>query len=92
MNIQSIRPEILVEATNSKSTNKSAESDTTTDEEVRDSYMPEQNESLLTALQNQPDVRPEVLNRAKQLAADPSYPSKDIINAIANAFVSNTGR
>lgn len=92
MNIQSVRPEIVVKAANSKPKSKSADNDTKNDGEVRDSYMPEQNENLMQALQNQPDVRPEVLERAKQLVSDPGYPPKDVINSIANALVTSAGK
>lgn len=92
MNIQSVRPEIVVEAAKSKPKTKSADNDTNRDGEVRDSYMPEHNENLMQALRNQPDVRPEVLDRAKQLAADPGYPPKDVINAIANTLVTSAGK
>jgi hypothetical protein len=92
MNIQSVRPEIVVEAANSKPKAKSANNDSQNDGEVRDSYMPEQNGNLMQALRNQPDVRPEILERAKQLVTDSGYPPKDVINAIANAIVTSTGK
>lgn len=92
MNIQSVRPEIVVEAAKSKPKPKSVENETQNDEGVRDSYMPEQNDNLIQSLRSQPDVRPEVLERARQLVADPGYPPKDVINAIANILVPGTGR
>jgi hypothetical protein len=92
MNIQSVRPEIVVEAANSKPKTKSADGSSTNGEEVRDSYMPDQNENLMQALRSQPDVRPEVLERAKQLVTDSGYPPKDVIDSIANALVSGSGK
>ncbi|MDD5348989.1 MAG: hypothetical protein PHQ12_02140 [Chthoniobacteraceae bacterium] len=90
MNIQSVRPEIVVEAAKSKPKSKSVDNETQNADGVRDSYMPEQNDNLMQALRNQPDVRPEMLERAKQLAADPGYPPKDVIDAIANILVPAT--
>jgi len=87
MNIQSVRPEIVMEAAKSKPKSKTADNEPQSEGGVRDSYMPEQNENLMQALKSQPEVRPEMLERAKQLAEDPGYPPKDVIKAIANLFV-----
>ena len=35
------------------------------------------------ALKSTPEIRPEVVARGKQLAADPNYPSQDVINKVA---------
>lgn len=43
--------------------------------------------ALLTALENKPEVRPEVVARGRALAADPSYPSPDIINKLAGMIL-----
>lgn len=87
MNIQSVRPEIVVEAARSKPKPKNVENEPQNEGGVRDSYMPEQNENLMQALRDQPDVRPEMLERAKRLAADADYPPKHAIKAIANLLV-----
>jgi hypothetical protein len=92
MNIQSVRPEIVVGAANSKPGTKSVDNDTQTPGTVSDSYLPEQNEDLLEALRNQPNVRPEVLERAKQLVADSGYPPKDVIESIADTFLTSAGK
>jgi hypothetical protein len=39
------------------------------------------------ALMSEPAVRPEVIERAKKLAADPNYPSADILAKIAERFI-----
>ena len=46
------------------------------------------NEITKQALKNEPAVRPEVVERAKKLAADPNYPSPDILAKIAERFIS----
>ncbi len=42
---------------------------------------------LQTALKNQPEVRPEVVARARALAADPTYPSAEVIKHIAGKIL-----
>jgi hypothetical protein len=44
---------------------------------------------LSTALSSQPEVRPEVVARARELAADPSYPSVAIMRNIAGQVLSS---
>jgi len=43
-------------------------------------------------LQEQPDVRPEAVERAKNLANDPNYPGADAISKLANLFISDAGQ
>jgi hypothetical protein len=40
--------------------------------------------SLLTELQSDPKVRPEVVARGRMLAADSNYPPQQVINALAS--------
>lgn len=47
------------------------------------------NERMKAALMNEPAVRPEVIERAKRLAADPNYPSPDILAKIAEKFIAD---
>jgi hypothetical protein len=47
------------------------------------------NERMKQALMREPDVRPEVVERAKKLAADPNYPSSDILAKIAEKFIAD---
>ena len=42
---------------------------------------------LLSMLENKPEVRTEVVARGRALAADPSYPSPDVINKLAGLVV-----
>ncbi len=44
---------------------------------------------LRTSLQQVPEVRPEVVERARALAADPAYPSDAIIRKISSAIVNS---
>jgi hypothetical protein len=42
--------------------------------------------ALEVALNGIPDVRPEAVDRARQLIADPNYPSADTIKTLAGFF------
>jgi hypothetical protein len=44
---------------------------------------------LKTALEGQPEVRPEVVERAKALAADPNYPSAAIMKSVAGQILAS---
>jgi hypothetical protein len=45
--------------------------------------------SLRASLQLVPEIRPEVVERARALAADPAYPSDDIIRSVSTAIVNS---
>jgi len=60
-------------------------------EVTADSFKPAQNESLVNMLQEQPDVRPEAVERAKNLAADPNYPGTGAIASLAKMFIADAG-
>jgi len=47
----------------------------------------EQAEFLRSALALQPAVRPEVVARGRELAADPSYPSMDVMRSVAQQII-----
>ena len=49
-------------------------------------------EKLLGALANEPEVRPEEVARGKELAADPNYPSDDLLAKLADVFVQDARR
>jgi hypothetical protein len=44
---------------------------------------------LRAELDRQPEVRPEVVERGRALAADPSYPSSSIIQSIAGKILAS---
>lgn len=44
---------------------------------------------LRAGLQQVPEIRPEVVERARALAADPAYPADDIIRQISAAIVNS---
>lgn len=48
-----------------------------------DTLSAEKSESVRSALASMPEVRPDVVARGRQLAADSNYPSQDIVNRIA---------
>ena len=49
-------------------------------------------EKLLAALGNEPDVRAQEIERGKALAADPDYPSGDLLAKLAEVFVNDARR
>ena len=42
-----------------------------------------------SALQAQPEIRPEVVARGKELASDPSYPSSAILRKVGEAILNS---
>jgi hypothetical protein len=42
---------------------------------------------LRAELQRQPEIRPEVVARAQRLAADPNYPSPEIMKKVASQIL-----
>ena len=46
-------------------------------------------QQLSAALASQPEIRPEMVARGQALAADPSYPSRSIIDQLAAAIVNS---
>jgi hypothetical protein len=42
---------------------------------------------LRSSLRLQPEIRPEVVARGRELLADPSYPSRDILTVIGRAIL-----
>jgi hypothetical protein len=57
-----------------------------------DVYKPEQNEKLMNLIHAEPDARPEAVARARALVADPSYPSSDVLESVAQAIIGNARR
>lgn len=53
----------------------------------RDSLSTPNSQSLQDALERQPEIRPDVVARGRELAADPSYPSASIIQNVAAQIV-----
>ena len=52
-----------------------------------DLFKPVQNKKMLDALHGQPEVRPEVVERARQMAQDPGYPPAAVVEGLARLFV-----
>ena len=50
------------------------------------------NQRLMEALRNEPELRATEVERGKALAADPNYPSDDILGKLAEIFVSEAKR
>lgn len=54
-----------------------------------DNFSASNSAALREALARQPEIRPEVVERARQLAADPSYPSADIIRQVSQKILNS---
>jgi hypothetical protein len=52
-----------------------------------DVFKPEQNQRLMNLLHAEPDARPEAVERARALVADPNYPSKDLLERLARGLL-----
>ena len=52
-----------------------------------DRFDPTQTAALRAALTSQPEIRPEVVARARLLAADPSYPSTAILRRVGETIL-----
>ncbi len=56
-----------------------------------DVFKPEQNDRLLSLLHAEPDARPEAVERARALVADPGYPSNEVLEATARGLLNQLG-
>ena len=54
-----------------------------------DRFSPENSAALKSALGQQPEVRPEVVARARALAADPSWPTPQILRAVGGLILNS---
>jgi hypothetical protein len=52
-----------------------------------DQFSAENSAALRSALASQPEIRPDVVARGRALAADPSYPSQDILRKVGEAIL-----
>jgi hypothetical protein len=52
-----------------------------------DRFSPEHTAALKSALASQPAIRPEVVARARALAADPNYPSPQILRKVGEVIL-----
>ncbi len=54
-----------------------------------DRFSPENTAVLKAALAHHPEIRPEVVARARVLATDPSYPSPAILRAVGQVILAS---
>jgi hypothetical protein len=54
-----------------------------------DRFSAEQSSTLRSALAAQPEIRPDVVARGKELAANPNYPSIDILRSVAGKLIAS---
>jgi len=52
-----------------------------------DRFSPENSKALQAALSDQPEIRPDVVARARVLAADPSYPSPAVLRQVGQVIL-----
>lgn len=79
MNIPSIKPDGAIPAARPKAGAATAASS----RDAADVFKPTKNEKLLERIHAEPSVRPEVLERARALAADANYPPSDVMAQVA---------
>ncbi|HEY9155899.1 MAG TPA: hypothetical protein VIM69_12255 [Opitutaceae bacterium] len=72
---------------NAAASNSSSNSDQSS--AVSDKLSSSNTDALRTALNNTPEVRPDVVARGKALAADASYPPLEIINRLTEMIISS---
>jgi hypothetical protein len=89
MNIRTVTTPAVPQPLQTTTTQKTP--DTAATQAATDSFQPAQNESLVKMLQEQPDIRPEAVERAKNLAADPNYPGPGAIAGLAKMFIADAG-
>jgi len=89
MNIRSVKTDVVPQPPVAITPKPAQPASTQNAAEAEDSFSPAQNATLVNMLQQQPEVRPEALQRAQALVADPNYPSTDIVAGLAKLFISD---
>lgn len=56
---------------------------------IADHFSAEQSAALRESLARQPEIRPEVVARGRELAADPSYPSPEILRKVSATLLAS---
>lgn len=56
---------------------------------IADHFSAEQSAALRESLARHPEIRPEVVARGRALAADPSYPSPEILRKVSAAILAS---
>lgn len=54
---------------------------------TEENFTPAQQKKMLNLIHSQPDIRPDALAKARQIAADPAYPPADVVETLAKLFV-----
>ncbi|MES2695204.1 MAG: hypothetical protein V4773_17145 [Verrucomicrobiota bacterium] len=75
---RAVRPELISAATQSAGRTQAPRPDRISTENAA---------FLKSELERQPEVRPEVVERARALAADPAYPSTEILLNVAQQII-----
>ena len=92
MNIRSVKTEVVPQPLDTIASKTSQQQPPASAQAAtaEDSFNPAQNAKLVNMLQQQPDIRPEALQRAQQLASDPNYPDNATLSKLASLFVSDS--
>lgn len=88
MNIQPLKSESVTAPAKPKAQPAKPSPAATPDEPLQST----KNERHMEALRKEPDVRTTEVERGKALAADPNYPSDDILAKLAEIFVNDARR
>jgi hypothetical protein len=86
MNIQSIKTDVVSVPAKTKAAVPAKVKDSEVEVQP-DPVQVERKAQLLAKLKSQNEVRPEVLERAKQIAADTTYPSNELMSRLTRIFL-----
>jgi|GEM_PF-1218839 len=83
------RTNALSENISQKNASASSSSNSETSSSSSDQLSSSNTQALRTALNNTPEIRPEVVARGKTLASDAAYPPLEIINRLTEMIISS---
>jgi hypothetical protein len=91
MNIQPVKPEDVASLSKGR-TKPAASPPPQPGRPTEDSVRTEEKQKLMEAMRNQPETRPEEVERGRSLAADPEYPSRDVLAEVARKLLQGGSR
>ena len=89
MNITPVKPENISQVPKVRFSRLKSEP-SRTEKVAQDSIQTEPSDKLLNALRNEPDVRTDMVERGKLLAADTNYPPEETVAGLAKLLVQPT--
>jgi hypothetical protein len=86
MHIPPVKPENISQVPKARF-NRLKSEPSRTEEAAQDSVQTEPSDQLLNTLRNEPDMRPDMVEHGKVLAADTNYPPAETVADLAKLFV-----